>query len=94
MYFQAQMVRRVKAYLNSMKVISDETKLNEMSLQCEPAACKSINILYKKQLSGSFGICATQASFGMATNKDLLLPYMLIYKKHCAHPIPRGLHRS
>ncbi len=45
MYFQAQMVRRVKAYLNSMKVISDETKLNEMSLQCEPAACKSINIL-------------------------------------------------
>ncbi len=47
------MVRRVKAYLNSMKVISDETKLNEMSLQCEPAACESLfyNVSWKLSTS-------------------------------------------
>jgi len=33
---QAQMVRRVKAYLKSMKVITDEDELHKMSLECEP----------------------------------------------------------
>ena len=33
---QAQMVRRVKAYLKNMKVITDEDKLHAMSLECEP----------------------------------------------------------
>lgn len=35
MFEEAQMVRRVKAYLNNLQVISDETKLHEMSLECE-----------------------------------------------------------
>ena len=30
------MVRRVKAYLKSMKVITDEDILHRMSLECEP----------------------------------------------------------
>ena len=30
------MVRRVKAYLNNMKIITDEDKLHQMSLECEP----------------------------------------------------------
>ncbi len=30
------MVRRVKAYLKNMKVITDEEKLHAMSLECEP----------------------------------------------------------
>ena len=30
------MVRRVKAYLKSMKVITDEDILHKMSLECEP----------------------------------------------------------
>ena len=30
------MVRRVKAYLKSMKVITDEDELHKMSLECEP----------------------------------------------------------
>ena len=34
--FQAQMVRRVKAYLKSMKVITDEEELHRMSLEVEP----------------------------------------------------------
>ena len=33
---QAQMVRRVKAYLKTMKVITDEDELHKMSLECEP----------------------------------------------------------
>lgn len=36
MFEEAQMVRRVKAYLNNMKVISDESRLRQMSLECEP----------------------------------------------------------
>lgn len=30
------MVRRVKAYLKNMKVITDEEKLLAMSMECEP----------------------------------------------------------
>jgi Rap guanine nucleotide exchange factor 2 len=36
--FQAQMVRRVKAYLNNMNIISDEDRLHAMSTECEPPA--------------------------------------------------------
>ena len=36
LYFQAQMVRRVKAYLKSMKVITNEEELHKMSMECEP----------------------------------------------------------
>lgn len=35
MFEEAQMVRRVKAYLNNLQVVSDETRLHEMSLECE-----------------------------------------------------------
>ncbi|XP_065216720.1 rap guanine nucleotide exchange factor 6-like isoform X2 [Planococcus citri] len=35
MYEEAQMVRRVKAYLAKIKVITDEEKLHELSIQCE-----------------------------------------------------------
>lgn len=37
MFEEAQMVRRVKAYLNNMKVTTDEEKLHQLSLDCEPA---------------------------------------------------------
>lgn len=32
------MVRRVKAYLGNMKVITDEEKLHQLSVECEPHA--------------------------------------------------------
>ena len=35
-FSQAQMVRRVKAYLKSMKVITDEEELHRMSQEVEP----------------------------------------------------------
>lgn len=37
MFEESQMVRRVKAYLNNLHVVTDETKLHEMSLECEVA---------------------------------------------------------
>ncbi|XP_026287919.1 rap guanine nucleotide exchange factor 2 isoform X4 [Frankliniella occidentalis] len=37
MFEEAQMVRRVKAYLSHMRVVRDEEKLHSLSLQCEPA---------------------------------------------------------
>merc|ERR1712226_1814796 len=38
MYEEAQMVRRVRAYLQSMRIIEDESKLGDMSLHCEASA--------------------------------------------------------
>lgn len=35
-FLKAQMVRRVKTYLSTLKVISDEEKLRTMSIECEP----------------------------------------------------------
>ncbi|XP_044734898.1 rap guanine nucleotide exchange factor 6 isoform X3 [Chrysoperla carnea] len=35
MFEESQMVRRVKAYLNNMQVINDESKLHALSLECE-----------------------------------------------------------
>lgn len=36
MFEEAQMVRRVKAYLNSLKILTDEDLLHKLSLECEP----------------------------------------------------------
>merc|ERR1719350_1269276 len=36
MFEEAQMVRRVKAYLKNMQVITNEDELHKMSLECEP----------------------------------------------------------
>lgn len=36
MFEEAQMVRRVKAYLNNMKVTTDEDQLHRLSIECEP----------------------------------------------------------
>ncbi|XP_078039391.1 rap guanine nucleotide exchange factor 6 isoform X4 [Augochlora pura] len=38
MFEEAQMVRRVKAYLTNMKVITDEERLHALSVDCEPHA--------------------------------------------------------
>lgn len=41
MFEESQMVRRVKAYLNNLQVVTDESKLHEMSLECESASGSS-----------------------------------------------------
>lgn len=43
MFEEAQMVRRVKAYLNNVKIIKDEDQLHQMSLECEPQQMSAPN---------------------------------------------------
>lgn len=43
MFEEAQMVRRVKAYLNNIKVISEEENLHLLSLECEPSGGSAPN---------------------------------------------------
>lgn len=38
MFEESQMVRRVKAYLNNLQVVTDEPKLHDMSQECESAS--------------------------------------------------------
>ncbi|UYV64897.1 RAPGEF2 [Cordylochernes scorpioides] len=42
MFEEAQMVRRVKAYLSNLKVIEDEEKLHSLSLDCEPLSSSAV----------------------------------------------------
>ena len=46
MFEEAQMTRRVRAYLQNMEIIEDESKLNELSLQCEPSATGKEELLH------------------------------------------------
>lgn len=58
MFEEAQMVRRVKAYLNNLQVVSDETRLHEMSLECEGSTTSGSangSIGSGSQISGSRG---------------------------------------
>ncbi|XP_051170820.1 rap guanine nucleotide exchange factor 2-like isoform X3 [Leptopilina boulardi] len=54
MFEEAQMVRRVKAYLANMKVITDEEKLHALSTDCEPHA-GAVAIAAAVPLAGSRG---------------------------------------
>ncbi|XP_017778513.1 PREDICTED: rap guanine nucleotide exchange factor 2 isoform X3 [Nicrophorus vespilloides] len=42
MFEESQMVRRVKTYLNNLQVVTNEVRLHEMSLECEPASGNTI----------------------------------------------------
>ncbi|XP_034934297.1 rap guanine nucleotide exchange factor 2-like isoform X4 [Chelonus insularis] len=54
MFEEAQMVRRVKAYLANMKVITDEERLHALSVECEPHA-GTVAIAAAVPLGGSRG---------------------------------------
>jgi hypothetical protein len=47
--YQAQMVRRVKAYLNNMRVMTDEDKLHSLSLECEPSGSAPNSVPVRKR---------------------------------------------
>ena len=53
------MVRRVKAYLKNMKLITDEEKLHAMSLEIEPPA-GGLPSSSQSQQSVSFGVVGHQ----------------------------------
>lgn len=54
MFEEAQMVRRVKAYLANMKVITDEERLHGLSVDCEPHA-GAVAVAAAVPLGGSRG---------------------------------------
>ncbi|KAK0164000.1 hypothetical protein PV328_002674 [Microctonus aethiopoides] len=54
MFEEAQMVRRVKAYLANMKVITDEERLHALSVECEPHA-GTVAVAAAVPLGGSRG---------------------------------------
>ncbi|KAG8184598.1 hypothetical protein JTE90_005212 [Oedothorax gibbosus] len=49
MFEEAQMVRRVKAYLNNLKVVTDEDQLHAMSLDCEPMLTPATALQVRKR---------------------------------------------
>lgn len=49
MFEEAQMVRRVKAYLNNMRIITDEEKLHALSLECEPSGSAPNSVPIRKR---------------------------------------------
>ncbi|XP_067008888.1 rap guanine nucleotide exchange factor 2 [Anabrus simplex] len=49
MFEEAQMVRRVKAYLNNMRVITDENELDVLSLKCEPSGSAPNSVPVRKR---------------------------------------------
>ncbi|XP_044011272.1 rap guanine nucleotide exchange factor 6-like isoform X4 [Aphidius gifuensis] len=54
MFEEAQMVRRVKAYLANMKVITDEERLHGLSVECEPHAA-TVTVAASVPMGGSRG---------------------------------------
>ena len=60
------MVRRVKAYLKNMKVITDEEKLHAMSLECEPP----------------IGGLSAASTIQIPQSSVRILPFSLTPKKH------------
>ncbi|CAL1272986.1 unnamed protein product [Larinioides sclopetarius] len=49
MFEEAQMVRRVKAYLNNLKVVTDEDQLHAMSVECEPLITSANTLQVRKR---------------------------------------------
>ncbi|XP_037926120.1 rap guanine nucleotide exchange factor 2 isoform X3 [Hermetia illucens] len=70
MFEEAQMVRRVKAYLNNMKVTTDEDALHTFSLECEPSSATGGNT------TGTGGGGGTGSGGGSAPNS------VMIRKRH------------
>jgi Rap guanine nucleotide exchange factor 2 len=68
---QAQMVRRVKAYLNRMRVITDEEKLHELSLECEGAreSGSSSGPIRKRNPSPTLSTASSASSASEGTRK-------------------------
>ncbi|XP_016973395.1 rap guanine nucleotide exchange factor 2 isoform X2 [Drosophila rhopaloa] len=72
MFEEAQMVRRVKAYLNSLKILSDEDLLHKFSLECEPAHGStysgSISHGNTSHRSGGGGGCGSSGGCGAGSS--------------------------
>src|SRR5687768_11035443 len=56
------MVRRVKSYLNAMRVIENEDELRNMSLLCEPGTQSQTNLILSQSTTTSSGSVQGQQS--------------------------------
>ena len=73
MYEEAQMVRRVKAYINKMPVIQDEEELARLSHKCEAAPSSSMMSmsLSTGALNQKKSLTAQQSSSSVASNEKV-----------------------
>ncbi|XP_035225084.1 rap guanine nucleotide exchange factor 2-like isoform X2 [Stegodyphus dumicola] len=64
MFEEAQMVRRVKAYLSNLKVVTDEDQLHAMSVECEPLITSGVSTLQvrKRQPSPTLSAASSNSS--------------------------------
>ncbi|XP_063703406.1 rap guanine nucleotide exchange factor 2 isoform X3 [Culicoides brevitarsis] len=72
MFEEAQMVRRVKAYLNNLKVITDEDKLHELSMQCEPHGNSAPNTVTIRKRHPSPTLSTTSSTSSTSEGKKSL----------------------
>lgn len=72
MFEEAQMVRRVKAYLNNLKVITDEDKLHELSMQCEPHGNSAPNTVTIRKRHPSPTLSTTSSTSSTSEGKKNL----------------------
>jgi Rap guanine nucleotide exchange factor 2 len=68
MFEEAQMVRRVKAYLNNMKVIKDEDRLHQLSLECEPCGGSAPNSVTIRKRHPSPTLSTTSSTSSTSEN--------------------------
>lgn len=69
MFEEAQMVRRVKAYLNNMKVTTDEDALHVMSLECEPNSNSAPNTVTIRKRHPSPTLSTTSSTSSTSEGK-------------------------
>ena len=69
MFEEAQMVRRVKAYLNNMKVITDEDDLHRLSLQCESLTSSAPNSVQIRKRHPSPTLSTTSSTSSKSEGK-------------------------
>lgn len=72
MFEEAQMVRRVKAYLNNLKVITDEDKLHELSMICEPHGNSAPNTVTIRKRHPSPTLSTTSSTSSTSEGKKSL----------------------
>lgn len=73
MFEEAQMVRRVKAYLNNIKVITDEDKLHELSLECEPSGGSAPNTVTIRKRHPSPTLSTTSSTSSTSEGRKIQL---------------------
>lgn len=71
MFEEAQMVRRVKAYLNNIKVITDEDSLHQLSLECEQSGGSAPNTVTIRKRHPSPTLSTTSSTSSTSEGKKI-----------------------